>query len=32
MMILEIWARLALDGSLAPDDPLDVHVLAESTR
>ena len=32
MMILEIWARLALDGSLAPDDPLDVHVLAESAR
>ena len=31
-MILEIWARLALDGSLAPSDQLDVHVLAESTR
>jgi hypothetical protein len=31
-MILEIWARLALDGSLAPTDPLDVHVLAESAR
>jgi asparagine synthase (glutamine-hydrolysing) len=32
LMILEIWARLALDGSLAPSDPLDVHVLAESAR
>ena len=32
LMILEIWARLALDGSLAPNDPLDVHVLAESAR
>jgi asparagine synthase (glutamine-hydrolysing) len=32
LMILEIWARLALDGSLAPTDPLDVHVLAESAR
>jgi asparagine synthase (glutamine-hydrolysing) len=32
LMILEIWARLALDGSLAPSDPLDVRVLAESTR
>jgi asparagine synthase (glutamine-hydrolysing) len=32
LMILEIWARLALDGSLAPSDQLDVHVLAESAR
>jgi len=32
LMILEIWARLALDGSLAPNDPLDVHVLAASAR
>ena len=32
LMILEIWARLALDGSLVPSDPLDVHVLAESAR
>ncbi|HEU4701344.1 MAG TPA: asparagine synthase (glutamine-hydrolyzing) [Conexibacter sp.] len=32
LMILEIWARLALDGSLAPSDPLDVHALAESGR
>ena len=32
LMILEIWARLALDGSLAPSDLLDVHVLAESAR
>ena len=32
LMILEIWARLALDGSLAPSDPLDVRVLAESVR
>jgi asparagine synthase (glutamine-hydrolysing) len=32
LMILEIWARLALDGSLAPSDPLDVHVLAASGR
>ena len=24
LMILEIWARLALDGSLAPSDPLEV--------
>ena len=30
LTILEIWARLALDGSLAPSDQLDVHVLAES--
>ena len=32
LMILEIWARLALDGSLAPSDQLDVRVLAESAR
>jgi asparagine synthase (glutamine-hydrolysing) len=32
LMVLEIWARLALDGSLAPSDPLDVHVLAASGR
>jgi len=32
LMILEIWARLALDGSLAPSDPLDVHALAASGR
>ena len=32
LMILEIWARLSLDGSLAPSDPLDVHVLAASGR
>jgi asparagine synthase (glutamine-hydrolysing) len=32
LMILEIWARLALDGSLAPSDSLDVHVLAERGR
>ena len=32
LMILEIWARLALDGSLAPSDPLNVHVLAASGR
>jgi asparagine synthase (glutamine-hydrolysing) len=32
LMILEIWARLALDGSLAPSDQLDVQVAAESAR
>ncbi len=32
LMILEIWARLALDGSLAPNDPLEVHALAASGR
>jgi len=32
LMILEIWARLALDGSLAPSDPLDVQVPAGSAR
>lgn len=32
LMILEIWARLALDGSLAPTDPLDATALAESVR
>jgi asparagine synthase (glutamine-hydrolysing) len=32
LMILEIWARLSLDGSLAPSDPLDARALAESAR
>lgn len=32
LMILEVWARLALDGSLAPSDPLDVDPLVGSAR
>jgi asparagine synthase (glutamine-hydrolysing) len=32
LMILEIWAQLALDGTLAPSDPLDVETLAGSAR
>ena len=32
LMILEIWARLSLDGSLAPSDPLDVGPLVGSAR
>jgi len=32
LMILEIWAQLALDGTLAPSDPLDVELLAGSAR
>jgi len=32
LMILEIWARIALDGSLAPSDRLDARDLAESVR
>ena len=32
LMILEIWAQLALDGTLAPSDPLDVDLLAGSAR
>jgi asparagine synthase (glutamine-hydrolysing) len=30
LMILEIWARLALDRSLVPNDPLGVQLLVES--
>jgi asparagine synthase (glutamine-hydrolysing) len=32
LMVLEIWARIALDGSLAPSDPLDARALAGSAR
>jgi asparagine synthase (glutamine-hydrolysing) len=32
LVILEIWAQLTLDGTLAPSDPLDVELLAGSAR
>jgi asparagine synthase (glutamine-hydrolysing) len=32
LMILEIWAQLTLDRTLAPTDPLDVELLAGSAR
>ena len=32
LMILEIWAQLTLDHTLAPTDPLDVDLLAGSAR
>ena len=32
LMILEIWAQLTLDRTLAPTDPLDVDLLAGSAR
>jgi asparagine synthase (glutamine-hydrolysing) len=32
LLVLEIWARLALDRDLAPGDPLDVGMLAGSAR
>jgi asparagine synthase (glutamine-hydrolysing) len=32
LLVLEIWARLALDRDLAPGDPLDIGVLAGSAR
>jgi len=32
LMILEIWAQLTLDRTLAPSDPLDVELLAGSAR
>jgi asparagine synthase (glutamine-hydrolysing) len=32
LLVLEIWARLALDRDLAPGDPLDVGLLAASAR
>ncbi|MDB4883290.1 MAG: asnB [Gemmatimonadetes bacterium] len=32
LMVLEIWARLTLDGSLAPTDPLDVVLPAGRLR